>query len=126
MRFFGATFDPSGLYRLNAVLGMLDDAGADARAIHAHAHGLQSQLIEALRRAPLAALPLSSLVPPEGIVRGNFLTFDLADAEAVEQKLAAANIGIDRRGRRLRFGFGVYHDADFVSRLLQRMRPAMA
>ncbi len=126
VRFFGATFDPSGLYRLNAVLRMLDDAGADAAAIHAHALSLQAQFADALRRAPLADLPLSALVPPEGVARGNFLTFDLAGAAAVEQKLAAANIGIDRRGQRLRFGFGVYHDAAFVARLLERLRPALS
>jgi selenocysteine lyase/cysteine desulfurase len=126
MRFFGATFDASGLYRLNAVLRMLAEAGVDAAALQAHAQGLQAQFMEGLARAPLPALPLSSLVPPLGVARGSFLTFDLADAQGVEQKLAAAGIGVDRRGRRLRFGFGVYQDADFVARLLLRIRQALA
>ena len=126
MRFFGATFDASGLYRLNAVMRMLADAGADATAIHSHVHGLQSRFLGSLRQAPLDALPLSALTPPEGIERGSFLTFDLTDAEAIHRKLAAARIGADRRGTRLRLGFGVYHDDAFALRLLQRMRGALA
>jgi kynureninase len=58
--------------------------------------------------------------------RGNFLTFDLADAEEVERRLAAAGVIVDRRGTRLRFGFGVYHDAAFVDALVARTRAALA
>jgi kynureninase len=67
-----------------------------------------------------------ALTPSAGLPRGNFLTFDLDDAETVHAKLAAAQIIVDRRGRRLRFGFGVYHDAAFVDRLLDRLGPALA
>ena len=33
----------------------------------------------------------------------------------------AANIVTDRRGRRLRIGFGLYHTAEEVDRLLDRL-----
>jgi hypothetical protein len=33
---------------------------------------------------------------------------------------------VDRRGSRVRFGFGVYHDAAFVDALLARVRAALA
>jgi len=66
------------------------------------------------------------LTPPAGAPRGNFLTFDLDDAADVERRLAAHGIVVDRRGRRLRFGFGVYHDDAFVDRLLARVREALA
>jgi kynureninase len=66
------------------------------------------------------------LTPPAGQPRGNFLTFDLDDAEDTERRLANHGIIVDRRGRRLRFGFGVYHDAAFVGRLLARLQQALA
>jgi selenocysteine lyase/cysteine desulfurase len=58
--------------------------------------------------------------------RGNFLTFDLPDAASVHARLAAANVLVDRRGTRLRFGFGVYHDEAFVDRLLHRVAHALS
>jgi selenocysteine lyase/cysteine desulfurase len=126
MRFFGATFDPSGLYRLNAVMRWLEREQVDFAAVHAHAARLQNELIDALRRRPIDALPVERLVPPEGEPRGNFLTFDLPWAAAAEEALHAHRISVDRRGERLRMGFGVYQDDTFVERLLERMRPALA
>jgi selenocysteine lyase/cysteine desulfurase len=126
MRFWGSTFDASGLYRFNAVMRWLHDLGVTARDIHAHVGGLERRFLTGLADAPVARLPLAALTPPAGEPRGNFLTFDLDDAEAVEQRLAAAAILVDRRGRRVRFGFGVYHDEAFVDALLARLRRALA
>ena len=44
MRFFGATFDPSGLYRFNAVMRWLVDVGMDFAAVHAHVERLQGAI----------------------------------------------------------------------------------
>ncbi len=126
MRFWGSTFDASGLYRFNAVMRWLLELGVGPGEIHAHAAGLERRFLAGLAGAKLARLPFESLTPPKGMPRGNFLTFDLADAEEVERRLAARAIIIDRRGTRLRFGFGVYHDAAFVDALLQRTRAALA
>ena len=43
MRFMGATFDPSGLYRFNAVRTMLDGEGLDTRAVTAHVKALREE-----------------------------------------------------------------------------------
>jgi selenocysteine lyase/cysteine desulfurase len=126
MRFWGSTFDPSGLYRFNAVMRWMRDLGVTAREIHAHAETLQRRFLAGVADAALARLPLAALTPPPGEPRGNFLTFDLDAAEDVELRLAADGIIVDRRGRRLRFGFGVYHDAAFVDALLARLRKALA
>ena len=53
---------------------------------------------------------------------GNFLAFDLDDAAGWQARLAAAGIVTDSRGRRLRFGFGLYHTGEEVDRLLDRLR----
>jgi selenocysteine lyase/cysteine desulfurase len=123
MRFWGSTFDASGLYRFNAVMRWLRELGVTAREIHAHVARLERRFLDGL---DIARLPRSALTPQAGEPRGNFLTFDLDDAEGVERRLAARGIVVDRRGRRLRFGFGVYHDDAFVDRLLARTREALA
>jgi selenocysteine lyase/cysteine desulfurase len=125
MRFFGATFDPSGLYRLNAVMDWLEQLGIDFAAVHAHVQSLQQRFLDALVRAPLAALPVERLLPPPGQPRGNFLTFALPWAQQAEAALHAHRISVDRRGDRLRVGFGVYHGAAFLDRLLPRLREAL-
>jgi selenocysteine lyase/cysteine desulfurase len=126
MRFWGSTFDASGLYRFNAVMRWLRDLGVGPREIHAHVTGLQRRFLAGLAGAQLARLPVESLTPPAGMPRGNFLAFDLDDADGVERRLAAARIIADRRDRRVRFGFGVYHDDAFVDALIERTRAALA
>ncbi|MFL6823029.1 MAG: aminotransferase, partial [Xanthobacteraceae bacterium] len=56
------------------------------------------------------------LVTPvaEGTARGHFLTFELAGAQAIHDRLARANIVTDVRGERIRFGFGCYHAVEEI------------
>jgi selenocysteine lyase/cysteine desulfurase len=117
-RFWGATFDPSGLYRFNAAMDLVAGLGVSVGDIHAHAARLQSRFLQGLAKLALARLPASSLVPPGGAPRGNFLAFDLDEAAEAHQRLLANGVYVDRRDRRLRFGFGVYHDAAAVDALL--------
>jgi selenocysteine lyase/cysteine desulfurase len=118
-RFLGATFDPSGLYRLRAALDWLAAEGLTAEAIHDRAHGLQRRFVEALGRLNLAALsPGQLLVPLSEPNRGNFLTFRTAAGE-IYRLLLEAKVITDHRGDRLRFGFGIYHDEEDVDRLVR-------
>jgi selenocysteine lyase/cysteine desulfurase len=125
MRFMGATFDPCGVYRFNASMDMLVEAGVDAQAIHRHSTSLQKHFLDGLLRLDLKALTPGHLVPPAGVRRGNFLAFDVDDAAAKYQRLKDHHVVIDRRDRRLRFGFGVYHDASDVERLLAAVDAAL-
>ncbi len=118
-RFLGATFDPSGLYRLDAVLGWLAELGLDAAAIHAHAHRLQRNFVDGLSGLGLAALHPGQLVVPEPARRGNFLTFWTPAAGEIYGKLLARNVITDFRADTLRFGFGLYHDDDDVARICE-------
>lgn len=124
-RFWGATFDPSGLYRFNAAMDWLQSTGTTIAGVHHHALSLQKRFLDGLGRERISALPLAALVPSLDIARGNFLTFDLDEAERVHERIKAAGVYIDRRDRRIRFGFGVYHDAHDVDRLLQVLREAL-
>ena len=124
-RFWGATFDPSGLYRFNAAMDWLASTGTTVEALHRHALALQKHFLDGLARLALASLTPAMLVPPREVARGNFLTFETADAEELHRRIGAADIVIDRRDRRLRFGFGVYHDPAKVGELLARLATAL-
>jgi kynureninase len=104
------------------VMGWLAEIGVTVEAIHAHVHGLQRVFVEklaALRRPALH--PGQLVVPIEAAARGHFLTFRTADAGPIHHRLLDANVVTDYRGDRLRFGFGLYHDADDVAQLCGRL-----
>jgi len=125
-RFLGATFDPSGLYRLAAVFDWVDEIGLTVPVIHAHVLGLQEQFLAGI--PAIAALREARLVTPvsPGTPRGHFLTFETTQAQAIHDRLAAANIITDVRGDRIRFGFGCYHAADEIAPALAAITRALA
>ncbi|MGL4495738.1 MAG: aminotransferase class V-fold PLP-dependent enzyme [Beijerinckiaceae bacterium] len=121
-RFMGATFDPSGLYRLHAVMRWLDQEKVDAAAIHAHALALQHRFMAGLpERAEWPMQADRLVVPLEERARGNFLTFAHPAAAQWYQRLHDAGIVTDVRADRLRFGFGIYQTHADVDALLDRL-----
>ena len=120
-RFWGSTFDASGLYRFIAAMDNLERLQLTVADIHAHALRLQKHFLDGLARLALRELPASALVPPAATPRGNFLAIDLDRAEEVHRAITAQNVTIDRRDRRVRFGFGIYQDEAQVARLLERI-----
>lgn len=122
-RFMGATFDPSGLYRLRASLRWLATEGLDAATIHAHVLSLQERFMAGLRQAPVGPLAEQNLVVPlSESARGNFLTFDHPEAADWSRRLHEAGIVTDVRGTRLRVGFGLQHTAEDIDALLERLQ----
>ncbi len=124
-RFWGATFDPSGLYRFNAAMDWLASTGATIGDVHVHSMRLQKHFLDGLLRLGVAGLAPHHLVPPAGAPRGNFLAFDVDGAQDAHRRIAAQNVIIDRRDRRLRFGFGVYHEESDVEKLLAAVARAL-
>ncbi len=124
-RFWGATFDASGLYRFNAAMGWLASTGTTVANVHDHSVALQEIFMDALAKASLSGLGPAQRVVPDGIPRGNFLAFEVDGAEEMHRRITAQNVTIDRRDRRLRFGFGVYHDASDVQRLVEALARAL-
>jgi selenocysteine lyase/cysteine desulfurase len=109
-RFLGATFDPTGLYRLAAVFDWMDGIGLSVQAIHDHVLNLQILFLEGVQRLDIRALLDARLITPiTAYRRGHFLTYETAQARAIHDRLAAAGIITDVRGERIRFGFGCYH-----------------
>jgi selenocysteine lyase/cysteine desulfurase len=112
-RFLGATFDPSGLYRLNAVMRWRAQVGLTTRATRDHAHSLQRHF--------LAGADAAGLVVTDDR-RGQFLTFRRDDARGRCAQLKTLGVMTDARDDRLRFGFGVYQDESDVDRVLAALR----
>ncbi|MFT5222420.1 MAG: kynureninase [Glaciecola sp.] len=121
-RFAGSTFDPSGIYRLVAVQDWLVSQQLTSAHIHSHVAELQAGFLE--RVGALTTLPfgLEQLTP--GLTatdRGNFVTFRFDRAAEMREALAIADVMVDHRGDRLRFGFGIYHDRSDLDVLAERI-----
>ena len=115
-RFLGATFDPSALYRFNAIRRMLRDNGFTTARISAHVAALQEKFVGGLAGTVLAEAEL--LNPLGDGPHGRFLAFRSPDAQDHYAALSARNCLTDVRGNVLRVGFGLYQDDADVDRLL--------
>lgn len=120
-RFFGATFDPSGLYRLNAVMDWLGAQDLSVAAMDDLCTNLQHDFIRRLEEAK-AKLGARHLVVKDPVQCGRFLTFETGDAARIDEALAERNILVDHRGDRLRIGFGIYQDEADVERLVEAIK----
>jgi selenocysteine lyase/cysteine desulfurase len=116
MRFMGATFDPSALYRFNAVHQMLRQEGLTTAAIGAHVAGLQQRLLDGLSGSALATAEL--LNPLDGGPHARFLAFRSPRAAAWNGWLMQRDCVTDVRGDVLRIGLGLYHDEADIDALV--------
>jgi len=118
-RFLGATFDPSGLYRFNAVQRMLQENGLTTGRISAYVASLQQQLLGIIENTALAEAEL--LNPHDAAAHARFLAFRSPNAQRWYAELKAQNCITDVRGDVLRIGFGIYQDEEDVERLLEML-----
>lgn len=125
MAFMGATQDPSGWYRFNAVWDFFGTQGLTVTKIHQYILNLQRLFLCELPAKFLEKWELKALFQSDLKWHGHFLTFEaptLEKAEAVQKRLQINQILIDRRGSRLRFGFGLYQDESDVRDLTGRLK----
>ncbi len=121
-RFWGSTFDPSGLYRFIAVSDWLKSISLTINDIDNHVQNLMDYFVEKLYNLDSDLLnPNNLITPTERKKRGHFLTFQIDDIEYIYKKLREKNIITDYRGNKLRFGFGLYHDIDDIDKLFNRI-----
>ena len=116
-RFLGATFDPSALYRFNAVRRMLDENGLSTGRISERVAELQGHLLGSIARTALGDAEL--LNPLDGRPHARFLAFRNEAAQRWYGELKAQDCITDVRGDVLRIGFGIYQDEADVERLVQ-------
>nr|WP_314441384.1 class V aminotransferase [uncultured Sphingomonas sp.] len=112
MRFMGATFDPSALYRFLHVRRVLADEGLTTARVSARVEEIKSVLADRLPGTPLATAEL--LDPPSGPAR--FLALSHSQAVRWQAALMAQDCITDVRGDVLRIGLGLYHDEEDVER----------
>lgn len=112
LRFMGATFDPSALYRFNAIQAMLEEHGITTDRVAARTASLQSMMIERLQQTALGEAEL--LNPPGNGHQARFLAFRSPSARHWCARLMEFECITDVRGDVLRIGFGLYHDEEDV------------
>ena len=115
MRFMGATFDPSALYRFNAIQRMMQANGLTTGRTAARVGTLQALLLDAITGTPLGRAEL--LNPLDGGPHSRFLAFRSPHAQRWCAELAARDCVTDVRGDVLRIGFGLYHDEEDLDAL---------
>ena len=117
MRFMGATFDPSALYRFVAIRRMLAAEGLTTARISAHVALLHAELLEAIDGTVLADAEL--LNPLEDRDHARFLAFRSPRAADWQAQLIASDCITDVRGDVLRIGLGLYHDSTDLAAFAQ-------
>ena len=120
-RFWGATFDSSGLYRFNGVRRMLEDARLTTADVSAHADGLRRRFEAALAAGECGRLDQAEVLNPlvdDGRSHARFLALRHKDAQTWKARLLDEGVVTDVRDQVIRFGFGLYQDAADVERLI--------
>ncbi|MFA4938108.1 aminotransferase class V-fold PLP-dependent enzyme [Brevundimonas sp.] len=123
-RFWGATFDCSALYRFNAARRMLENQGLDTAAVAAHAGDLAGRFQTAVQNGRAGVLSQAEILNPVigDAPRARFLALRHPDAQAWCAGLRQADVVTDVRDDVIRFGFGLYQDAEDVDRLIAASR----
>jgi selenocysteine lyase/cysteine desulfurase len=125
MRFMGATFDPSGLYRFNAVRDMLAAEGLNTDVIAARTLVLRDKLEAAIGSGAAGVLSDAEILRPNADgPKPRYLALRHPHAAAWASELLRRDVIVDARGDVLRIGLGLYHDEDDIDALLGKLGAA--
>ncbi|MFP3944448.1 MAG: aminotransferase class V-fold PLP-dependent enzyme [Alphaproteobacteria bacterium] len=126
LRSFGsAEADPTGLYRLTAVLEWLAERRLTVDRTTEYVRHLQILFLDQLREDPLSPVHTDQLLAdPRFGQCGRFLAFNTDHADRICEGLRRQGVIVDHRRGRLRIGFGIYHTAEDVDRLVSQLRLA--
>jgi selenocysteine lyase/cysteine desulfurase len=125
-RFLGATYDPTGLYRFNAVCAALNREGVTTADVTARVAALRETLEAAIETGDAGVVREAQLLRPNA--NGPNARFvALRHAKAVEWKtrLMEADIITDARDDALRIGLGLYHDAEDIGPFCAAVKKAL-
>lgn len=116
MQLAGSTLDFTAMYRLIATLELFEQNQITVQTIHDHVQQCQKSFLDWIDKQKHPHLASSQLLNADLNTQGHFLTFEMGSTEKCQEvsaQLKKNNILTDSRGSRLRFGFGLYHDASY-------------
>lgn len=124
LRFMGATFDPSGLYRLNAVFDLLEREGLNTARVSEHVGRLLTGLARRIQAGEAGALVGATLLNPPRPGRPGARFLALRHPEAARWRAALAEAGVltNVRADVLRIGLGLHHDPADIDRFVRIAR----
>lgn len=126
-RFLGATYDPSGLYRFNAVQEMLRKEGISTEAIASRVDTLRTDLKTAIKSGAIGPLHEAELLQPNSNgPQARFLALRHQNAGDWKARLSSADVITDARDDVLRIGLGLYHDRDDIVALCDAAKRAFS
>ena len=113
LRYLGATYDATGLYRFNAVRNMLAREDLDTAAIASRIAPLREKLVAAIESGEAGVLREAELLKPNATgFQSRFISLRHPNATQWKARLFEANIITDARDDVLRIGLGLYHDEE--------------
>lgn len=123
-RFKGSTYDPTPIYRLNAVMQWLVAQDLDAGALYKRSIEAQDLFLALVETQELSIGALLS--NPGSGMRPRFLTYVNPGASNISRALMDQNVVTDWRNDRLRIGFSIYQDEDDIERLVDTLSTVCA
>lgn len=121
-RFAGATFDPTGWYRFNAVRAWQKQLGLTVELVHQHVRDLQDYFVQRLQNSNLRLAKSNIIGFCEAQDWGHFLCIETRDPQKIVKTLRSKDVFIDARKSFLRFGFGYYQTKEDIDRLIQVLK----
>jgi kynureninase len=118
-RFFGATFDPTSIYRAVWVMRFMEAEGLTPAVLAQHSRAQTQLIIDAHDSLRLEDVELHLRTPRER--RGGFVAFESPRAKELERRLYAAGVHADVRGHLLRLGPGPYTFAHEIERAMRTL-----
>lgn len=111
LRYLGATYEVTGLYRFNAVQAMLAAQKFDTAAISARLAPLRAKLAAAIEAGEAGVLREAQLLKPNARdPQSRFISLRHPKATQWKARLFDADVITDARDDVLRIGLGLYHD----------------
>jgi kynureninase len=120
-RFFGATFDPTGIYRGLYVLRWMDELGLTPAVLAAHARARTARIIEAFDAHALGRVGLRLATPRAAEERGGFVAVESDRAAELGAALRSSGVHTDVRGSLLRLGPAPYTTCAEIDRAMDHL-----
>lgn len=119
LRFLGATFDPTSLYRAVWTLRFMDEMGLSPKVLRTQSLLQTGAIIAAFDALGLERCELRLRTPREA--RGAFISFASARAAALSAALRRSGIRTDFRGDMVRFGPAPYVKSRDINRAMEAL-----